>query len=197
MKNTTGMKKSASNGQNTKVHNYHLALVLVCAGLAALWYAIFLSLSLGLSAVLNSYSFENNNQIVNFLMSNGNFLLLFIASALSLPFAVAVYKRLKVEKPVVSAIAFFMAIVFGLTLFMTVLSSDYFGEGGIYAVSLGSILLTGLASVLSAGLVYGFVVRRLKHRLSNVIFLCITIGIAITPIILWHLWLMWAKATVN
>jgi hypothetical protein len=175
MKNTTGIKKSASNVENSKVHNYHLALVLVCAGLAALWYAIFLSLSLGLSAVLNTYSYENNNEFFNFLMSNGTFLLLFIASALSLPFAVAVYKRLKVEKPIISAIAFFMAIVFGLTLFMTVLSSDYFGESGIYAVALGDILLTGL--------VYGFAVRRMKHRLSNGLF--------------WQIWLTWAKATVN
>jgi hypothetical protein len=197
MKNTTGLKKSASNGQNTKVHNYHLALVLVCAGLAALWYAIFLSLSLGLSAVLNTYSFGNNNQIFNFLISNGTFLLLFIASALSLPFAVAAYKRLKVEKPVVSAIAFFMAIVFGLTLFMTASSIFYFGEGGIYAVALSSILLTGLASILLTGVVYGFAIRRLKHRLSNGLFLCITIGIAVTPVILWHLWLLWAKATYN
>jgi hypothetical protein len=189
MKNTTGIKKSASNVENSKVHNYHLALVLVCAGLAALWYAIFLSLSLGLSAVLNTYSYENNNEFFNFLMSNGTFLLLFIASALSLPFAVAVYKRLKVEKPIISAIAFFMAIVFGLTLFMTVSSYDYFGESGIYAVALGDILLTGL--------VYGFAVRRMKHRLSNGLFLCITIGIAITPIVLWQIWLMWAKVTVN
>ena len=134
----------------------------------------------GVAALSNSRLAENSPGMYEFLINAMSILALYVASFASMPFAVAVFKRLKIEMPVVSAIAFFMALTFGFTLFAS-LTSVVFYE---YAI----IPLVFIVSMLIAGLVYGVIIRYLKHQLPKAQFLSIAIGLTFIPVAFWVLY---------
>ena len=179
MKSTTDTKKTIK-GKQSKVSNYRFWLVLSCAGLVGVWYMFMLLTFFGTAAVINSNIADSNYALYDLLLNASSILAIFIASFASLPFAVAVFKRLNIEMPVRSGIAFFMAPTFGFTLFSFLSGVVFYEPSTIYLV------LT--VSVIIAGLVYGLIIRYLKHRLSNVKFLSIAIGLAFLPIVLWYLY---------
>ena len=182
MKSTTGVKKT-SKGTQAKVSNYKFWLVLSSAALIGVWYMFMVFAFFGTAAVINSNLADTNYVLYDFLLNASSILSVYVASFASVPFAVAVFKRLKIEKPVLSAIAFFMAPTFGLCLF-TFLNSVIFYEPAIVP-----LVLT--VSLIIAGLLYGLIIRHLKHTLSKAKFLSLTIGLPLVPIVLWILNRLW------
>lgn len=163
-----------------KVSNYRFWLVLSCAGLIGVWYGFMVLAFFGAAAVVNSNLADTSPEVYDLLLNTSSILAVFLASFVSLPFAVAVFKRLKIQMPLVSAIAFFMAPTFGFNLFAFLSGAVFYDPATIPTV------LT--ASMGIAGLLYGFVLRPLKHKLSNLTFILLTVGVALVPIILWILW---------
>ena len=182
MKSTTGIKKTAK-GKQAKVSNYKFWLVLSCVGLIGLWYVFMVLSFFGSAAVINSNLAETSPGLYDILFDTSSILSLFVASLASLPFAVAVFKRLKIEMPVVSGIAFFMAPTFGLALFAYLISVVFYESETITLVLVSSIFI--------AALLYGLVIRFLKHRLSTSQFLSVAIGLPFVPIVLWVLGRLW------
>jgi len=187
MKSTTGIKKT-SKGTQAKVSNYKFWLVLSCAGLIGVWYMFMVFTFFGTSAVLNSNLAEANYELYDFLLNASSILAIFVASFASLPFGVAVFKRLKIEMPVRSGIAFFMAPTFGLALFVFLNSAFFYEPATVYLVIAVSMLI--------AGVLYGFVIRQLKHRLTKAKFLVIAIGLPLVPIVLWFLHRLWVTTQI-
>lgn len=180
MKNTTGIKKPAQKAEQTKVRNYRLWLVLSSAGLIGVWYVLVVLGFLGSDAVILSRVGDVSPELYGLLVSICAVLALFLASAVSVPVATAVFKRLKIQAPLSSAIAFFMAPTFGVTLFALIMGTMH-----VQWAAIGSVL-TG--SMIIAGLVYGLFIRPLKHRLSNAQFLLVAIGLAVLPCVLYLLY---------
>ena len=180
MKSTTGMKKTAKKGKQTKISNYKFWLVLTCAGLIGVWYMLLVLASFGAATVINSNLAETSPEVYEVLSNVVSALPIYVAALASLPFAIVVFKRLNIEMPVKSAIAFFMAPSFGYTLF-AFLSSVVFYE------PITRLLVLAISMVI-AGLLYGLIIRVLKHRLSTAEFLSLSIGLTFIPIILWVLW---------
>jgi hypothetical protein len=187
MKSTTGIKKTAK-GKQTKVTNYKFWLVLSCVALVGVWYLFMVFSFFGVAALANSSLAENFPGMYELLINATSILALYVASFASLPFAVVVFKRLKIEVPVVSAIAFFMALTFGFTLFAS-LTSAIFYESAI-------IPLVFIVSMLIAGLLYGVVIRYLKHQLPKAKFLSIAIGLTFIPVALWVLYRLWVTTQI-
>jgi hypothetical protein len=180
MKNTTGMKKRASNSSKAKISNYAFWLVLSCVVLAAVWWCIFIILGLAITTFTNTYIDQVSNGIYGVILSIAAFTSMYAASALSVPFAVVLFKRLNIEKPVLSAIAFFMAVATSFSLFASISSVVYLNSAGLYAAF--------IIGALVSGVVFGLVVRRLKHRVHPAIFIVITVGLTILPIVLSQIW---------
>jgi len=131
----------------------------------------------GANAAIDAVSDDSSSRVYGFLVSFASIFALFVAAIFSTPFAVAMFKRLKIEKPVVSSIAFFMAPTFGLTLFAFITGISYYQQNAIYTILAASLII--------AGLLYGIYIRPLKHKLSSTKFLVLAIGIAVLPIAAW------------
>jgi len=173
------MKKTAKKGKQTKVSNYKFWLVLTCAGLVGVWYMLLVLASFA-ATVINSNLQETSPELYEVLFNIVSTLPVYVASFASVPFAVVVFKRLNIEMPVKSAIAFFMAPSFGYTLFAFLSSAVFYEPMTRIPVLIISMVIAGLA--------YGLIIRFLKHRLSTAEFLSISIGLTFVPIILWVLW---------
>jgi len=180
MKNITDTKKTTSKAKETKVKNYRFWLVLSCVGLAVVWCVLLVALLLLGSALILSLAGDTSYSVYNPLMLLATYIALFLASALSLLFASAVFKRLKIHKPLISATAFFTALVFGVTLFTFVTGLWYSGSAAIWGIL--------AACMIFAGLLYGAIARPLKHKLSTAQFLVVTIGLAVLPLVVYTLW---------
>jgi len=180
MKNTTSIKKSTNKPKQAKPNNYRFWLVLSCAGLVGLWYVFAILLFIGTDFLVKSFVLETSPDVYEIIISSWAVISVFVASALSLPFAVAVFRRLRIEAPLISSIAFFMAIVFGFNVFAAIVSLVYFEPTQV------SIIMS--ASFIFSGLLYGFVVRPLKHKLSHTKFIIVSVGLAVTPVALYALW---------
>ena len=180
MKSTTGIKKTTKKSKQTKVSNYKFWLVLSCAGLIGVWYIFMVLAFFGAAAVINSNLSETAPEVYDLLLNTSSILAVYVASFASLPFAVAVFKRLNIEKPVLSGIAFFMAPTFGFNLFAFLNSAVFYEPATVYIILAVSMII--------AGFLYGLVIRFLKHRLSTAEFLSLTIGLTFIPIVLWVLW---------
>ena len=179
MKSTTDIKKT-SKGTQAKVSNYTFWLVLSCVALVGVWYVILVLLSFGLDAVTRDALSEVSSAAYSFISLFGSIAVMLLTSALSLPFANAVFKRLKIEKPIESGIALFMSVVFGLNLFVLITNFAYYGQTWIYTTLVGSIIF--------ASLLYGLVIRPLKHKLSSRKFIALTVGLSLVPVVLYLLW---------
>ena len=188
MKSTPGTKKNAAKSKQAHVSNYRFWLVLSCAGLVGLWYVLMVFTFLLMVEAMNSNFGQASPGLYGFLLNTSSILAIFVASFASLPFAVAVFKRLKIEMPLVSAIAFFMAPTFGFTLFAFLSSALFYEPATIYLVLAVSMLL--------AGLLYGLVIRQLKHKLSKAKFLSIAIGLTLIPILFWMLHRLWVTTQI-
>ena len=136
--------------------------------------------SFGAATVINSNLQETSPELYEVLFNIVSTLPIYLASLASIPFAVVVFKRLNIEMPVKSAIAFFMAPSFGYTLFAFLSSAVFYEPMTRIPVLIISMVIAGLA--------YGLIIRFLKHRLSTAEFLSISIGLTFVPIILWVLW---------
>lgn len=160
--------------------NYRLWLVLSCAALAGLWYVLMALLFLGMSSFLFGLEVTMSSTQYNHLLIAGTFLSIFAASALTLPFALAVFKRLKIEKPLLSGAALISAFVFVVTTF--IFATDIIELGSFPRDALYALLAV---NIVFAALVYGFAIRPLKHKLSTVRFLIVSIGLALLPAVLY------------
>jgi len=179
MKSTSITKKNSSVRKKSKVEHYKFWLILFSAALVGVWFMFLVLVFFGATAIVYPAAEDSSSEVYGFLISFSLIFAVFLAGALSAPFAVAVYKRLKVQKPVLSAIAFFMALTFGINLFALVIRIQYVEAGQSYAVLAGSMII--------AGLLYGLVIRPLKHRVSTAAFLAISIGLTLLPIAAWYL----------
>jgi hypothetical protein len=179
MKSTTGIKKTAK-GKQAKVSNYKFWLVLSCVALVGVWYIILVLLSLGLDMLTRDALSEVSSGVYSFVSLFGSVAVMLLTSALSLPFANAVFKRLRVEKPIESGVALFMSVVFGLNLFVLITNFAYYGQTWIYTVL--------VVSIIFASLLYGLVIRPLKHKLTSGAFIATTVGLSLLPIALYLLW---------
>jgi len=175
MKSTTDIKAVTKKNKQTRVNNYRFWLVLSCAGLVGLWYVLVAALFLAVQSTLVNLTADASYTVYNRLFFVGTFAVLFLVSALCLPVAAAVFKKLKIQKPLVSGVAFFAALVFGISLFLTVAVLTNYELAAYYVIP---------TSMIAAGLVYGFALRPLKHKLSTAWFLVIAIGLSIVPILL-------------
>ena len=176
MKSTTGIKKRTSKIKQTKPSKYRFWLVLSCAGLVGLWYVVTIFLFLAVNPLTNSFTFEAAPLVYEIVTSMSFVISVFIASFLCVPLASTLFKRLNIEAPAVSAVAFFMALAFGFNLSGTIL--------GLASFEPVLVSIISMASFLIAGLFYGFVIRPLKHKLSTENFLIVVIGLALLPIVL-------------
>jgi len=179
MKSTSITKKNSSVQKKSKVEHYRFWLTLFSAALVGVWFMFVVFGFFGATALINAAAEDSSSEVYGFLLSFSLIFAVFLAAAVSIPFALAVYKRLKIQKPVLSAIAFFMALTFGINLFALVIRVQYFETGVTYAIL--------AASMVFAGLLYGFVIRPLKHRVSTAAFLAVSIGLAVLPIAAWFL----------
>lgn len=180
MKSTTGVKKATQKPKENKVKNYRFWLVLSCAGLVGLWYVAMVALFLGMGALALELTRGKSYTMYNYIFLSGTFAVLFLASILSMPFAAAIFKKLNIQKPLVSGVAFYMASVFGASFFIFLSSLISFERGSVYFFLAGSMVF--------AGLLYGFAIRPLKHKLSTVKFLVVAIGLALLPMITFVIW---------
>ena len=156
--------------------NYQFWLVLACAGLTGVWFSLFVITGLGLASFTNQFIDRVSAEVYGVLLSVTAVAGFFIASALSVPFGFVVFKRLHIEKPLLSAIAFFMAVFMGFALFASSGWLVYFEPANLYIVFAVSMVI--------AGLVFGLLVRPLKHKVGNTTFVLITVGLALLPIAL-------------
>jgi len=179
MKSTSITKKNNSAQKRSKIKHYQFWIVLFSAALVGVWFMFLVLGFFGATALINAAAEDSSSEVYGFFLSFSLIFAVFLAAAVSIPFALAVYKRLKIQKPVLSAIAFFMALTFGMNLFALVIRIQYFETGPTYAIL--------AASMIFAGLLYGFVVRPLKHRVSTAGFLAVSIGLAVLPIAAWYL----------
>jgi len=171
------MKKQPQPTKNAKFW-----LVISCIGLAVLWYCFMAICFLGLNALTDA-ALEMSPGAYDVLLSVGNIAILFIASALTMPFAIWAFKKLKVEAPVLSSLALFMSFVFAAALFAFVNGLGYFQPRIVYVV-------LGL-SALVAFLVYGLIIRPLKHKLSARNFVLLSVGLAVLPLVLYAVHRVW------
>lgn len=180
MKSTTVTGKTANKARTVTLAERRFWLVVACAALVGLWYSIMVCIFLGWALLLTNYSSVLSPATYDFLISLSTIVGLFITSALSVPFSVIVFKRLKIQYPLVSGVAFFMALVFGFNLFGLIVGLAYYESVVIYSILAGSMIF--------AALLYGFALRPLKHKLSNGKFLSIAVGLAVLPVVLYLLW---------
>ena len=162
------------------VKNYRFWLVLSCAAMVGLWWCIFSITGLVLGSVLNHTVFNATPEVYNLLFLVASVVSMFVASVLSSLFAVRVFNRLKIQKPWVSSIAFFLSLVFGLSLFNLIVDFTYFQPSAVYWFLLGSMVV--------AGLVFGFLVRPFKHIVSSRMFVVVVSSLSVLPIVMSLLW---------
>jgi len=174
MKSTASTTKNASKSTHAQVSNYRFWLVLSGAGLIGLWYMLTVFAFLSVAGLINSLSYDPSSFLYNTLLAVAQVFAIYVASVACVPFAVAVFKRLKIQKPVVSAIAFFMAPVFGLNLFLFITRFVYFEPVVMYSILVASLLL--------AALLYGFAIRPLKHRFSSAAFAAFAVVVSLLPL---------------
>ena len=167
--------------KNTSVKNYKLWLVVSGAALVGIWYLIFVLLYFFIDKLTYDAVGELTPPLSNIIYTVIPVAVFVVASAFSTPFAYIVYKRLKIEKPLISSLAFNMAIVFGVSLFFLVMNVIPFAILLNYGQN--SILAVAAISMVVSFLVFWFFIRRLKHILSSKLFLSVVIVLGFLPII--------------
>jgi hypothetical protein len=180
MKNTTDMKKNSDKGAQAKMKNYPFWLVLACAALAGLCWCLLVIVSLGIASVTSQFMDQVSAEAYDVILSVSAIVGFFVASALSVPFGTIIFKRLHIEKPLLSAIGFFMAVFMGFGLFIASAGLAYFQPPQLYIVFAVSMLI--------AVLVFGLLVRPLKHQIGSVAFVLTTVGLALLPIVVAMIW---------
>ena len=168
--------------------NKRFWLVVACLMLAVLWYCLLLICFLGLNILTDKVLTEHPG-VFYVVLSIAGVAILFIASALAMPFAIWAFKKLKVQAPVLSSVALFMALVFGSTLSSFLLGFGFYQQDTVYIVL--------AVSAVVAILVYAFFIRRLKHTLSAKKFLFVSIGLAVLPLVFYAVHQAWIYSTLN
>ena len=172
----------------TQIKNKKLWLVIACVLLAAVWYCFLIVCFLGMNVFTDKVLSEDPGSFY-VLSSIAGVAMFYVATALALPFAVWTFKKLKVEAPVVSSITLFMALIFGFTLHTSILTFGLYQSAQIYTAL--------AASMVVAILVYGLLIRPLKHKLSRKKFLIISVGLPLVPLIFYVAHQVWIYNVLN
>lgn len=146
---------------------YLVWLGLSTVGFVFIWYLVFI---IG-STVLTMFGdavLDAHYRIYEFILNFGGIFLAYVASAATMPFALWVLKKLNIQDPIHGSIGIVMAITFAFVVFFTLVDYYYRGQQALIP------LFSGISVVVSM-LLYGVVLRRLKHVITKQWFIIICV----------------------
>ena len=139
--------------------SHWVLLISACIASGIIWYCLMVSISLGIHLYFQTLEGEAY-RVYSVLAPIGEIAIFYFAAFLTYFFAAYAFKKLKVEAPRATAVALTMSFVFALSLGGVFLTLFYRGGGATAMLLLG-------AGILGSAVVYGGVLRRLKHVMTR------------------------------
>lgn len=164
--------------QSLALHRFWV--VLACIGLVAVWYCFMALFVLGSS----NYGDALNNVgigVQSWILIMYGPIVASVATILTIPFALILFKKLKVFRPRLSAIAFPFSLLFAFCLFGFALDVAPF----IWRYKYEWFVVGSLVAVLVVSLVlYWFITRKLSRKLSREWVVAIIVGLPVLIVLL-------------
>lgn len=146
-------------------HHYLVWLGFSSIGFIVVWYWAYMLGSVVLM-MLSDAVVDEHYRLYTFLLSFGGLIIVYLASAFTLPLVLWVLRKLRIKDPIQGSTGVVMGIAFAAVTFFTL--TDY-----LYRGNQGVIIIISLISVGVAAVLYGGVLRQVKHMVSMVWFIVI------------------------